>query len=103
MQNATTKAAPRMPRMTADAHGNLLLIWASSVETGVYSLVYQRFDAAAGVWLGATPIDGVTITNSYFDNYFCRFLIGGSANGLAAIAFADLTDSPRNLRLASFY
>ncbi|HEX2875406.1 MAG TPA: Ig-like domain-containing protein [Polyangiaceae bacterium] len=103
MQSATTKAAPRMPRMTTDAHGNLLLIWASSVETGVYSLVYQRFDAAAGAWLGPKPIEGVTITNAYFDYYFGRFVMGGSANGLAAIAFADVTDSSRNLRLASFY
>lgn len=103
MQTATTKAAPRMPRMTADAHGNLLLIWASSAQPGEYSLVYQRFDAAAGEWLGAQPIEGVTINNDNFDYYFGRFVMGGSANGLAAIAFADLTDSSRNLRLASFY
>jgi hypothetical protein len=103
LQSATTKAAPRMPRMTTDAHGNLLLIWATSVETGVYSLVYQRFDAAASAWLGPKPIEGVTITNGYFDYYFGRFVMGGSSNGLAAIAFADLTDSSRNLRLANFY
>lgn len=103
MQSATTKAAPRMPRMTTDAHGNLLLLWASIVESGVYSLAYQRFDASAGAWLGAKPIEDVTITHVSFDADFGRIVMGGNADGLAAVAFADLNSSSRNLRLASFY
>lgn len=103
LQSTATKASPRMPRLNADARGNLLALWASPVSTGVSTFAYRRFDAAAGAWLDAKLIGGVTIKNADFSAVYGRFALGGNANGLAAVSFSDYADTPKNLRLASFY
>jgi hypothetical protein len=111
LHSAATKPVARMPRLTVDAHGNLLLVWASAIKTNSYALDYQRFDAAAKTWLGAKPIEGVTIDSGYFTAEDGAFSLGGSAGGLAALTFFDLPKPANagdpavrsNLRLASFY
>jgi hypothetical protein len=109
MHSAATAPAARMPRLTVDAHGNLLLVWASTVKQYEYLLAYQRFDAAAKTWRGAKPIAGATLNHGYFNPEDGAFSLGGNASGLAALTFFDY---PRmagggatcsNLRLASFY
>lgn len=110
LHSATTKPVARMPRLTADAHGNLLLVWASAVATDSYALAYQRFHAAAKAWLGAKPIPGVAINTGYFSAQDGPFAVGGSMGGLAAVSFFDFPKHAAgasairsNLRLASFY
>jgi hypothetical protein len=106
LADGTAKAVKRMPSLSADAHGNLLVVWPSLVSAGVYGLGYQRFDAAADSWLGVKPIAGVTINDKLFVDSSRRWAFGGSDRGQAALTFSDIDASsggPKNLQLASFY
>jgi Bacterial Ig-like domain len=93
----------RMPRLTADGHGNLLVVWAKPQSTGVYNFVYQRFDAAADSWSGPLPIASASMTNAELGTGIGRMALGGNASGLAAFTFSDVVDWPSKLQLASFY
>lgn len=100
-----TVAAFRMPRMVADARGNLLVVWASTATpVGTFELAYQRYDAEAGAWAEAAFIDDATFTNADLTKGDGYFPLGGNQDGLAALAFADKSSSwLANLRLASFH
>jgi hypothetical protein len=104
----STAAAPgsaRMPRLTADAHGNLLLVWATAKSAGIYDLVGRRFDASTDTWSDATRIAGATLNNPAFARGVGSFALGGNASGLGALSFYD-RDSSGNftrLQLASFH
>jgi hypothetical protein len=105
VSDAGSHGTPRMPRLTADSRGNLLVVWASLESPGVYGLVAQRFNARAFEWSGPSPIVGATIDSLELRNGEGRYALGGNQSGLAALTFADMPTGAEgsNLRLASFY
>jgi hypothetical protein len=105
VNDAGSNGTERMPRLTADAHGNLLVVWASLKSSDVYDLVAQRFNALTGEWSGPAAIEGATMKAPELPLGFSRYALGGNQSGLAALTLADVPAGgfPTKLRLASFF
>lgn len=106
VSTAAARGSARMPRLTADAHGNLLLVWAKGKSAGVYELVARRFDASTDTWSEPVSIPGATMKNTELEQGLGNFALGGNASGLAALSFSDadsVAKNPTRLQLASFY
>jgi hypothetical protein len=94
-------SAKRMPRLTSDRRGNLLLVFAEGAGP-TYSFVYQRF--TAGAWGQILTLPGGVINNKLFeDTELGRMSM--NASGLAALAWGDLDASNyvSAIHLASFF
>ncbi len=102
--SAGSAVISRMPQLSADAHGNLLVTWLSSSATapGVYDLVFQRFNAVTQEWSGPQSIPDAQIEFDGVDAGSGYFALGGNSTGRAALAFANPLPAPQ-LRLASFH
>jgi hypothetical protein len=61
VSTALDRGSIRMPRLTADGHGNLLLVWAKETLQGVYDFVARRFDASTDRWSDPAIISGATM------------------------------------------
>lgn len=105
LSNSTTRAAGRMPLLSADARGNLLVLWASvTATTGVFRLASRRYVAEESEWSEPALFADISINNADLELGRARWAFGANAGGAAALAFADKsTDWAANLRLASFY
>ncbi len=94
----------RTPRLGADSHQNLLLVWAKVAGTTGATLAYQRYDAERGAWMTAKNVSGGAV-NDQDIAIQSRLPLSVSANGLGTMMWAD-TNAQQQLskvRLASFY
>jgi hypothetical protein len=106
VSTAAARGSARMPRLAADARGNLLLVWAKAKSAGVYEFVSRRFDASTDTWSAPAIIPGAIMKNTELVKGLGSFALGGNAHGLAALSFADwstATSYPARLQLASYY
>jgi hypothetical protein len=105
VSDATSRGTQRMPRLTADAHGNLLVVWPSPKAGGIYNLVAQRFNALTAEWSGPASIEGASMNVPELPLGVGRYALGGNQSGLAALMFADVPPGAwsTKLQLASFH
>ncbi len=88
-----------MPELAADQHGNLLLVWARSVE-----LAYQRYNATLGTWSGSTSIPQGALDDALFEAGSSRMPLAMAKNGRAAVMWADRDGAYfKDVHLASFF
>ncbi len=94
----------RPPRLHADHHGNLLVVWATLTDTtDTFQLVSQRYDAGTGEWSGPSAIVGALFANPDFRSGLGDFLLAGNPRGAAVLTFSDgVSERPNHLRLVSF-
>jgi hypothetical protein len=95
-------SARRMPRLTSDGRGNLMLVYAKGASPA-YSLMYQRF--SNGTWGTITLLPGGAITDPNFDSGDV-LPMSGNGSGRSALAWAGAFDASNHIsviRLASFY
>ncbi|HYQ14572.1 MAG TPA: hypothetical protein VEQ58_02405, partial [Polyangiaceae bacterium] len=91
-----------MPRLGADAHGNLLLVW--GIEGKPTRLVYQHYRAESREWTSAQFVSGVSFTDSSFGTETGKLPFAVAANGLGGLMFRNVASSTSTtLKLAQFY
>lgn len=98
--SAQGASAVRMPRIGADAQGNLLLLWA--IGSGPFSLVYQRYRADIDAWGAIQAIDGASFSDSDFvTDGKLPFAI--ASNGLGGVMFRSDEADSQVVTLAQFF
>lgn len=89
-----------MPRLGADARGNLLLVWA--IATDPSTLVYQRYRAATKTWGEPQVIAELSFADTYFEERGALpFAV--AANGLGGLMVLDRAAGKSTLSLAEFF
>jgi hypothetical protein len=97
--NLGESAAP-MPRLAADAQGNLMLVWA--VGDDPYTLVYQRYRADTETWGEIQAVPQGTFTDTDFATKG-KLPFGFAANGRGGVLFRTVGSGAQELKLASFF
>lgn len=89
-----------MPRLGADSHGNLLLVWA--LATDPITLVYQRYRAATESWGEPSLIAGATFSDPNFESSG-RLPFAVAPNGLGGLLIRNVSSDANKLTLAQFF
>jgi hypothetical protein len=103
-RSAPRTALERMPRLVADTHHHLLLVWAATHPSGG-QLVYSRYDALGASWSGPAEVSGGVVHDSA-PATIRPMPLGMNASGVGALMWGDENDEDGNLsviRLASFH
>jgi hypothetical protein len=103
----------RMPRVTADSHGNVLMVWARAraSQADLYDLVSARYTVSAEAWQSAAVIENSQIADNFFNvvsnNWYfgSKWSLAGASNGVAAVSHAnrDGVVNYSNLRVQVFH
>jgi hypothetical protein len=106
VNDAKTPSTPRMPELRADAHQNLILVWAVPTSTpNVFDVAYQRYNARSGTWGRAQVVNDARPNYARLAGDTAVLTLGMGSHGQAALAWGDLADPADhflNVRLASF-
>lgn len=92
-------SASSEPRLGADSHGNLMLLWA--IAGNPLTLAYQRYRAETGTWEAILPV-GVSFTDAQFATEG-KLPFGFARNGRGGVLFRSGDIGAQTLKLAQFF
>jgi len=93
-------SAAFMPRLGADSHHNLMLVWAVAGQP--LRLAYQRYRAETSEWTKAAIIAGATFSDATLETDG-KLPFSFSANGLGGLMFRTTSGSTTTVKLAQFF
>jgi Big-like domain-containing protein len=93
-------SAAFVPRLGADSHGNLMLLWA--LDGSPMSLAYQRYRAETDEWSSIRAVDGASFDDATFAKSG-KLPFALAPNGSGGVLFRTSSAGTETLKLAQFF